>query len=166
MMLNKEILIKGTQVNYYFICPRKLWFFSHNVQMEQESEIVSIGKLLHQEHYQRSKKDVLIDSVSIDFVERDGKIIIHEVKKSKKMEKAHFYQLLYYLYFLKKRGIESEGVINYPIMRKREKVILEDEREIEEIIKEIEKIIEMPVPPKKKRKNICRKCSYFELCWI
>ena len=34
----------GTQVNYYAVCKRKLWLFSHDIEMEREN--VQIGKNL------------------------------------------------------------------------------------------------------------------------
>ena len=165
-LFSKEALFTGTQVNYYFICHRKLWLFSHNIGMEKESEDVAIGKLLHETSYRRMEKDVIMERIAIDFVERDGKIIIHEIKKSKKMEKAHYYQLLYYIYFLKKRGIEAEGIINYPLMRKTEKIELNSLEEMEKILEEVKKIVELPSPPPAEKKKYCRKCSYFEMCWI
>ncbi len=30
----------GTQINYYFVCQRKLWLFSHNLTMEHTSDTV------------------------------------------------------------------------------------------------------------------------------
>ncbi len=166
MMLSKEMLVTGTQVNYYFICRRKLWFFSHNITMEKESEDVAIGKLLHEKTYKRMEKEVVMDKIAIDFVERNGKIIIHEVKKSRKMEKAHYYQLLYYIYFLRKKGVDAEGVINYPLARKTERVRLKDEEEIEKILEEIKRIVTATFPPPAEKKRYCGKCSYFEMCWI
>lgn len=103
-MLDKEALFTGTQVNYYFICHRKLWLFSHNIAMEKESDVVTMGKILHEESYKKVEKDVMMERIAIDFVEKKGRIVIHEVKKSKKMEKAHVYQppLLHILF-------ENEG---------------------------------------------------------
>jgi RecB family exonuclease len=51
----KHLQIMGTQINYYFICHTKLWFFSHHIKMEQESDLVSMGKQLHQGTYQKKK---------------------------------------------------------------------------------------------------------------
>ncbi|MEM3192938.1 MAG: Dna2/Cas4 domain-containing protein, partial [Candidatus Parvarchaeota archaeon] len=34
----------GTQVNYYFVCKRKLWFFSHNIELESDSDLVLMGR--------------------------------------------------------------------------------------------------------------------------
>ena len=94
--------INGAQINYYFICKTKLWLFSHNIQMEQESDTVSLGKQLHESTYKRDK-DFLIDNlINIDFIRKKKNIEVHEVKKTQKMELSHEYQLLYYLYYLKK----------------------------------------------------------------
>lgn len=167
-LITKKLVFNGTQVNYYIVCPAKLWYFSHFMQMEHSSDLVALGKLIHETSFERSKKDVLIDSkISIDFVEKENKIIIHDVKKSKKLEKAHVYQVLYYLYFLKQKGVKAEGEINYPKLRKIEKVELteDNEREIETILKQIRQIILQDKPPKAEKKRYCRKCSYFEFCW-
>ena len=87
-MIDKKAVFTGTQVNYYFICRRKLWLFSHNIGMETENENVSIGKFLHEKGYGRMEKDILIDRIAIDFVEKGGKIIIHEIKKIQKDGKS------------------------------------------------------------------------------
>jgi len=47
----KPMTITGVKVNYYFICKTKLWLFSHNIQMEKESEDVLMGKLLYESRY-------------------------------------------------------------------------------------------------------------------
>jgi CRISPR-associated exonuclease Cas4 len=168
--LDEKAFFTGTQVNYFIVCPSKLWYFSHYLQMEQTSDLVSLGKLLHETTYERIKKDVLIDSkISIDFVKKGDKIILHEIKKSKKLEKAHFYQTLYYLYYLKnvKNIPNVEGILNYPKLRKTEKIKLTNQREeeIENILKKIEEIISKQKPPKPEKKGYCRKCSYFEFCF-
>ena len=86
----------GTQVNYYFVCKKKLWLFSHNLEMEQTSDLVHIGKLIHEKSYERKFREIMIENIKIDFLERGCEI--HEIKKSKKIERAHVYQLLYYLF--------------------------------------------------------------------
>jgi len=136
--------------------------------MEHSSDLVSLGKLLHETSYSKQKKEVLIDSkIGIDFIKKGNKIILHDIKKSKKMEKAHEYQLLYYIYYLKQKGIESEGIINYPLQRQIAEVKLTEdkEKEIVKIIEEIPKIMSLEKPPKPEKKRYCRKCSYFEFCW-
>ncbi len=166
----KHLRIMGTQINYYFICKTKLWLFSHHIQMEHESELVSLGKMLHQDSYKRDKKDQTIDNlISFDFVRKGDVLEIHEVKKSKKMSKAHHYQLLYYLYYLKnEKGItDAVGIIDYPKIRRRETLKLDErkEKELENIIKRIGNILseEMPAP---QRIPACLRCAYYELCFV
>lgn len=167
--LRRELLVRGTQVNYYFVCRTKLWLFSHGIQMEQESDLVALGYLLHRYSYEDVEKDVIIDDlIAIDFVRSGETLEIHEVKKSDRMEKAHEMQTLYYLYFLKRRkGIEKvKAVITYPKLRKRKELLLDEraERELEEVLDGIERVVrgEMPKP---ERKPICRRCAYYELCF-
>jgi len=136
--------------------------------MEQNSELVELGKLIHDKCYGDKKKNKIIDNqIAIDFLKR-GKIIeIHEIKKSSKMKKAHKFQVLYYIYFLKRKGIDAIGVIDYPTERKREIVELDEKnlKILENALKDIEKIKNSTVPPKPKKKWFCRSCSYYELCF-
>ncbi|WNY26319.1 CRISPR-associated protein Cas4 [Methanolapillus ohkumae] len=162
--------ITGVKVSYYFICRTKLWLFSHNIQFERENDNVQIGKGLHEERYSRDKKDITIDqTISVDFIEKtkeDGKLILHEIKKSQSMEEAHEWQMLYYLYYFKTKGMDAEGELNYPLTSQTKKVFLTPEKEekMTEIMDDILKIIagKMPAP---ERKQICPKCSYFEFCF-
>lgn len=163
--------IRGTQINYYFICKTKLWLFSHNIQMEQESENVSLGRLLHQKTYGREKRDLTIDNlISVDFIRRGGVLELHEVKKTPKMESAHRYQLLYYIYYLKyEKGIDGVvGFIDYPKLRKRETVKLDEggEGRLGEILDDIELVIQGKTPLPEKKTGVCRKCAYYEFCWV
>ena len=156
--------ITGTHIHYYFICKRKLWFFSRNITMESNSDIVSLGKLLHEESYKKNYKEILIDNIKMDFINNSCEV--HEIKKSMKMKEAHIYQLLYYLYTLKRKGIRAVGFIDYPLLKKREKVELteEKEKEIECIVEEIRKIIKMLQPPSEKECTCNKKSAYYDLC--
>ncbi|MBC7081366.1 MAG: CRISPR-associated protein Cas4 [Thermoplasmatales archaeon] len=170
-MLLSQALFTGTQVNYYIVCPTKLWLFTHQLSMEASSEYVEIGKFIHEKSYSRERKDVIIDEkIGIDFIRDGDKLIICEIKKSKRIEKAHRYQLYYYLYYLRKiKGIENvEGRILYPTQREIEVIEFNEEisREIEKIMEEIRKIISLDEPPKPSRKSYCKKCAYFEFCWV
>ena len=89
---------------------------------------------------------------------------IHEVKKSKKMSKAHHYQLLYYLYYLKnEKGInDAVGIIDYPKIRRRETLKLDErnEKEIKNIIKRIGNILSDKLPAPQKVPAYL-KCAYY-----
>ncbi len=164
--VQSNLSFTGTEINYYFVCIRKLWFFSHNLMLEADSDLVLLGKLLHEEGYSRKFKEVSIGRVKIDFVEL-GKGKIHEVKRSRRLEKAHLFQLLYYLYYLRKIGVDVRGVLHYPLLKKTVSVELTEEnvKELEGILVEMGKIAALPEPPMVEKKSFCKKCSYYELCW-
>jgi CRISPR-associated exonuclease Cas4 len=168
-----KLRIGGTEVHYYVLCPRKLWWYAHGMEQEHVSgatgaENVALGQLLHRESYpDQQRKDILIDDLlRLDFTE-DG--IVHEIKKSKGGEKAARYQLLYYLYYLKhEKGIVTTGMIDYPLLRRREEVMLtpELEADVEQIIAGVQATREMGQPPPVPAPMaLCKKCAYQELCW-
>ncbi len=159
--------VRGTEINYYFICKTKLWLFSHNITVEHESDSVKLGKLLHDEVFQRDTKDITVGPISIDIVRKGDELEIREVKKSSKMERAHEYQCLYYIYYLKKYGIRSHAMLSYPKVRRNVRVVLDEEREreMEIILKRVEEIKLADNPPGPKLRKICRKCAYFEFCF-
>lgn len=169
--IDHEMLIGGTKVNYFIHCKTQLWLFSHFILQEKESDLVLIGKILESLFFREVKvKNVLIDSkISIDLIRKGERLVIQDIKKSSKFEKAHYYQMLYYLWYLKNiKGIANlEGIISYPNERKTIKVELteEKEKEIEKTLREINEIISKPKPPLPVYKKYCRKCAYFEFCF-
>lgn len=159
--------ITGVMFYYYFVCTRKLWYFSNNVVMEQENENVLLGKLLDEDAYKRDDKHINIDNViNIDFIR--AKKILHEVKKSDKIEEASIWQVKYYLYYLKKRDVFLSGQLDYPLLKETKKIELEadDEKYIEEILDKIQEIVKQEKPPQNNMKKICKKCAYYDLCSI
>lgn len=160
--------ITGVMVYYYFVCKRKLWYFSNDLNMEFNSELVGIGKLIDETSYGREKKHILIDeTINIDFL-KDWKVI-HEVKKSKKMDEAAKWQLKYYIWVLRNKGVDIEkGILDYPLLRKREEIFLdkEEQEELELVLEDIEKMISSKLPPNTINKQICKKCAYYALCYI
>lgn len=169
--LDSKAIFRGIQINYYIVCPTKLWLFSHFTTMEQNSDLVELGKLLQETSFTQVRKDLIIDQkIAIDFIKKSDKLILQEVKKSSKLEKAHIAQVLYYIYYLKyEKGIENvEGQIHYPSKRKIVEVRLtpEKEAELQSIFRKIKEIIALPKPPKSEKRKYCSKCSYFEFCWV
>ena len=95
----EEKMITGLMFYYYWVCKRKLWYFYHEIGMEQGNENVQLGKLLDENTYKREEKHINIDNViNIDFIA--DKKILHEIKKSRKIEEAGIWQVKYYLYYL------------------------------------------------------------------
>lgn len=158
--------ITGTMVYYYFVCQRKLWYFANEINMEQNSELVSIGKILDETSYTREKKGILIDNtINIDFIKNGA--VLHEVKKTRAIEDAGIWQLKYYMYYLQKRGVKTiEAKIDFPLLRETKQVNLENEdiKIIENVIKNIEEIIAQEKPPQIINEKICKKCAYYDLC--
>lgn len=160
--------ITGVMIYYYFICQRKLWYFANEINMEQNSELVSIGKTIDETSYKREKKSILIDNtINIDFI-KDG-AVLHEVKKTKAIEEAGVWQLKYYMYYLKQKGVATlEAKIDYPLLRETKEIVLEKEdvEIIENVIKNIQEIVTKEKPPEVINEKICKKCSYYDLCYV
>ena len=160
--------ITGLMVYYYFICERKLWYFINEINMEQNNELVSIGKILDETTYTREKKNIMIDNtINIDFIKNGA--ILHEVKKTKAIEEAGIWQVKYYMYYLEKRGIQNiKAKIDYPLLRESKEITLEQsDREIlDNVIKNIEEIAKKEAPPKVIDSKICKKCAYYDLCYV
>lgn len=159
-------IITGTQVAYYNICHRKLWLFSRSISMEHTSELVDIGKIIHENSYNRKRKEIELEGIKVDLIEAK-RGIIHEVKKSKSLEDAHLWQIKYYLYYFKQIGIEVEGIIDYPKLRRRERIVLseEDILKLKTMLADITMIEWKTQPPPVINKPYCKKCSYYEFCY-
>lgn len=159
--------VTGTEINYYLVCRKKLWLFTRQLTMEQNSQKVEIGKTIHEDSFKREKKEVLIDdTIMIDFAGKQ--LTIHETKSTNAMDEASRYQILYYIYYLEKKGIEGvRGVVHYYKNKSTEEVCLMDvDRDnLDAIIKGIEKIKNSDLIPEVQRTKLCDKCSYFELCY-
>jgi CRISPR-associated exonuclease Cas4 len=159
--------VTGVMVSYYFHCKRQLWFYANWVEMEHNSELVLLGKILSESFYRGKEKEVEIDwMIVMDWIDfRDG--VVHEVKKSDRMEVSHIWQVKYYLYYLRGKGVKAKGRINYPKLRKVVDVDLGDGDIIVmgEVLRDILKVVGSGRPPARIEKRMCRGCSYFELCW-
>lgn len=160
--------ITGVMLYYYKVCHRKLWYFYNEIQMEDTNDDVAIGKILDEQTYKRDNKHINIDNViNIDFIRSKG--VLHEIKKSKKIEEASILQVKYYLYYLKKRGVDNiKGKIDYPLLKQTIEVELKqnDIDEIEKILVDIKNIVSKEYPPIIDKKKICKACAYYELCFI
>jgi CRISPR-associated exonuclease Cas4 len=162
----------GTQIAYFFLCHRKLWFFVRNIDMEQTSDTVAMGKFISESTYERENHEIQIsdddDHIVLDFYDDKTKTI-HEVKKSDKMEDTHIWQVKFYISVLEKKGIEgATGEIDYPKLRQKIKVELtnDDREELIKIRSKIKEIVENEKPPEVINKPFCKQCAYYDLCYI
>lgn len=163
--------INATLINLYHVCHRELWLHAHGIRMEHTSDIVAEGKLIGETTYtDRAQKftEIEIDGVKIDFYDVRNKVV-HEVKKSSSVERAHIAQVQYYLYKLRQKGIEgATGLIEYPRLKQREPVEALKESDVAVIVgweEEIKTILATPNCPAVIRAKICRSCSYFDFCY-
>ncbi|WP_048602196.1 CRISPR-associated protein Cas4 [Rubeoparvulum massiliense] len=160
--------VSGTDIWYYFICPREVWLLKHQIASDQEDENVEIGRFLAEHRYQRNKKEILIGNIKVDRLRKEGETLyIGEVKKSSRYKKSAYYQLFHYIDTLKKMGVEAKGELLFPQEKKVERVEWneEDKRVLEEAIQNILKIFYLPTPPPAKKISFCRQCAYREYCY-
>lgn len=162
--------ITGTLINYYFHCKRQCWLLGNRINLEDNSEDVRIGKVLHQLNSEGKKNaEVAIDNVKIDKITDDYLI---EMKKSDADTEATKWQTLLYLKILRDKGIERTGKIEYLERNKQDKKIVlveltkEYEEQLEALIQEIENFITTNEPPRIEMKPKCKKCAFYEYCFI
>ncbi len=96
-----------------------------------------------------------------------------EIKKSDADLEASKWQLLYYLRCLENKGIYRKGKLQCVEKNKSENKVIyveltEDiKMKLNEYIIEIENLLAgNELPEVLKNKNSCKKCSYFEYCYI
>jgi CRISPR-associated exonuclease Cas4 len=162
--------ITGTHIAYLHTCHRKLWLFAHGIQMEHTSDIVGEGKLISETTYldrARRYTELAIEGIKIDFYDAENKVI-HEVKKTDKVENAHIAQVKYFLYILLKNGIEgASAILEYPKMKQRQLVEWEEKdfALVDSYIQEVLKIVSHASCPPLVRLPICKRCSYYDFCY-
>jgi len=162
--------ITGTLINYYFHCKTQCWLHANRINLEDNSEDVRIGKILHELQEEKSKKgEISIDNIKIDKLTKDYLV---EIKKSDSDPEAVKWQVLLYLYKLKQKGVVKKGKIEFIEKNRQNKKVhyieLDEvsEKELLEVLSSIEELINLPKPPKPVFKRHCKKCAYYEYCFI
>ena len=160
--------LTGNLINAYYVCPRKLWLFAHEINPYSENPYMEIGTLIGEESYKREKKEIQVGSMKIDLIKKEnGAIVIAEIKKSSSGKNAAKMQLLFYLYQLKNNGVEAKGELLIP--REKRKVPVELTEELEKVLLEdmrkIREIISQNLPPEAEKIKFCRNCAYNDFCW-
>lgn len=162
--------ITGTMVNYYVHCKRQCWLFANKVNLEDNSEEVRIGKVLHELKAEKAKKsEIAIENIRIDKITDDYLV---EIKKSDADTEAVKWQTLYYLKVLKDKGIIRKGKIEFIEKKKQHRKIIyvelteEIERQLEQLLVEIHDYISGNNITKVLNEKKCHKCAYYEYCYI
>jgi len=173
------MIINATLINLYHVCPRECWLHANGIRMEHTSDTVYDGKILHEVSYpQRAEKYTeMALSATFNGMELAGKIdfynakekIIHEIKRSDKVEKAHEWQVKYYIWLLALNGIEgAKAILEYPKLRERQEIIFteSDALYLKTIIQKIKIMVNADACPPVIKAKICKSCSYYDLCYV
>ena len=162
--------ITGTLINYYFHCKAQCWLHANRINLEDNSEDVRIGKILHELAEEKAKKtEIIIDNVKIDKLTKDYLV---EVKKSDSDPEAVKWQVLLYLYKLKQKGVLKKGKIEFIEKNKQSRKVhyveLDEanEKRLLEVLSAIGNLIDLPMPPEPIFEKHCKKCAYYEYCFI
>lgn len=141
---------------------------AHELNPYQDNTLMELGRLIHEESYSREKKEFETAGMKIDIIgKKDGRLLVGEIKKSDRFLESATMQLSFYLFQLRKMGIEARGELLIPKSKKRIAVDLSEQlsKKIERITSEILDIIGKPYPPPVEKCQYCRNCAYREYCF-
>ena len=161
--------VNGTLINYYFHCKRQCWLHGNRINLEDNSQNVKIGKAIHEIKKDKGKRtEIAIDNIKIDKLTSDYLV---EVKKSDADIEAAKWQTLLYLKVLRDKAIERKGKLEFIEKNKSKSTIiveLNDQTlsELEKIVEKIELLLQQEEAPQVINKPRCKKCAYFEYCYI
>lgn len=162
--------VNGTLINYYFHCKRQCYLHGNRLNLEDNSELVQIGKAIHEVIAgDNENAEIAIDNIRLDKLTAE---YLTEIKKSDSDIEACKWQLYYYLKVLKEKGIIRKGKLEFDEKNKAGKatVILtlgeEEEKQLEQIQMQIEELLQMDEVPPAEGNTGCRKCAYYEYCYI
>ncbi|SFA71911.1 CRISPR-associated protein Cas4 [Clostridium frigidicarnis] len=162
--------VNGTLINYYFHCKRQCWFHGNRINLEDNSEDVKIGKAIHEVKSENStNSEISIENIKVDKLTKDYLV---EVKKSDADVEAATWQVLLYLKILKEKGIERAGKLEFVEKNKSKNKTLivnlteKSSKELDIIISKIELLLNEEVAPEVISEPKCKKCAYYEYCYI
>ncbi|MGF0031514.1 CRISPR-associated protein Cas4 [Bariatricus sp. SGI.154] len=161
--------VNGTLMNYYFHCKRQCYLFGNRLNLEDNSEEVKIGKAIHEERAEKENTEIAIENIKLDKLTAE---YLTEVKKSDADIEASKWQLILYLKVLKDKGIDRKGKLEFVEKNKSSKKTMiieltdEVEKELNQYIREIEALLQGEEIPPALDKPKCKKCAYYEYCYI
>lgn len=141
---------------------------AHELNPDEDHPYLELGRIIQENSYRREKKEITYGNMKIDLLKsKECEIVIGEIKKSSRFEKSAIMQLVFYLYTLKKQGIEAKGELLIPKEKKRIPVELDNgkEKELKGAFFDIEDLLNQKRPPEPKRIKYCSHCAYREFCW-
>lgn len=161
--------VNGTLINYYFHCKRQCWLHGNRINLEDNSEEVKIGKAIHDIKDEQGKDtEISIDNVKIDKITSQ---YLTEVKKSDADVEAAKWQLLFYLKIIKDKGVNRIGKLEFIEKNKTKNTIYVELNgdnlvELNQIVEDVEELLKSDKIPDVERLPKCRKCAYYEYCFL
>jgi CRISPR-associated protein Cas4 len=162
--------MNGTLMNYFIHCKRQCYLHGNKLNLEDNSEEVKIGKAIHEARLDGSNNgEIAIDNIVIDKLSRE---YVTEIKKSDADEEATKWQLIYYLYILKQKGLYRKAKAEYVENNKSNRKTVyyeltqENEQELLNYIDEIDALLNSETVPQPVVTKRCKKCAYYEYCYI
>lgn len=161
--------VNGTLVNYYFHCKRQCYLHGNRLNLEDNSEQVKIGRALHEEKNQNENTEIALENIRLDRLTDE---YLTELKKSDADAAAAKWQLLFYLKVLKDKGIFRKRKLEFLEKGKGDKKVVfvdlteEAEAELQQHLLEIEALLEQAEVPEVVKKPHCKRCAYYEYCYI
>lgn len=156
-------------MNYYFHCKRQCYLFGNRLNLEDNSEEVKIGKAIHEERANQNNTELAIENIRLDKLTAE---YLTEIKKSDADVEASRWQLIYYLKVLKEKGVIRKGKLEFVEKNKKNKKTMivelneQLEEELEKNIEKIENLLSENTVPPASNKPGCKKCAYYEYCYI
>ena len=162
--------VNGTLINYFFHCKRQCYLHGNRLNLEDNSELVQIGKAIHEvKAADKENAEIAIENIRLDRLTAE---YLTEIKKSDSDVEACKWQLFYYLKVLKDKGIIRKGKLEFEEKNKtnRTTIILtlgeEEEKQLEQIQSQIEELLQADEVPMAEESPRCKKCAYYEYCYI
>lgn len=161
--------INGTLINYFFHCRRQCYLHGNRLNLEDNSEQVKIGRALHEERSDAENAELALENIRLDKLTSE---YLTEVKKSDADIEAAKWQLLYYLKILKEKGIVRKGKLEFIEKNKSNNKIVyvdlttETEVELEDYIEQMQALLDQDKVPQVLNQPKCKKCAYYEYCYI
>lgn len=163
--------ITGTIINYYFHCKRQCYLFSNRVNLEDNSEDVRIGRVLHEIRAKDNKdseikyENIVLDKVSSKYIE--------EYKKSDSDTEAARMQLIFYLKQLQDKGIIKDGKLIYDEKNKKDgkkteiiRLNNDNINKLNRCIEDIENLVNQEKVPEVIKDKKCKRCAYYDYCYL
>lgn len=162
--------VNGTLINYFFHCRRQCYLHGNRLNLEDNSELVQIGKAIHEvKAGDRENTEIAIDNIRLDRLTAE---YLTEIKKSDSDIEACKWQLFYYLKVLKEKGIIRKGKLEFEEKNKTDKTTIilalgeQEEVQLEQIQENIEELLRQDEVPPAEKSIRCKKCAYYEYCFI